>query len=176
MISCDTAKSMLSDYMEHTLSPDERSSVEEHLSQCLECKRVFDDVAFLTQKLRTLPSIQPSENFDGQLRLRIAGNYSQASHPVVSRKGFTFGLSGAALIAVITFFVLTTNSPEPQPLIQPASNQVINRANQIASPIAHSKELQSASTAKLANSNDSLTEQPQKVNQNNIKLVDQVKN
>lgn len=176
MISCDTAKSMLSAYLEHTLNPDERSSVEEHLSHCYECKRVFDDVAFLTAKLRTLPTIQPSEDFDGQLRLRIAENYTQTSHPVFTKKGFTFGLSGAALIAVITFFVLTTNTPEPQPLIQQSSNQIINKANQMAAPLVRNQAIKSTTAARLANDEDSLNQQPQQVNQGNIKLVDQVKN
>ncbi len=176
MISCDTAKSMLSDYLEHTLTPDERSSVEEHLSQCHECKRVYDDVAFLTAKLRALPAIQTSEDFDGQLRLRISENYAQTNHPVISKKGFTFGLSGAALIAVITFFILTTNSPEPQPLIQQSSNQIINTANQVSSPIVRTQSVSNAAPVEIANDNDSLNQQPQKVNQENIKLVDQVKN
>lgn len=176
MISCDTAKSMLSDYLEHTLTPDERSSIEEHLSHCYECKHVFDDVAFLTAKLRALPSIHPSDDFDGQLRLRIAGNYAQTVHPVLSKKGFTFGLSGAALLAVITFFILTTNSPEPRPLIQPSTNQIINKANQMVSPIARTQSVKDVTPVGIANKNDSLTQQPQKVNQENIKLVDQVKN
>ncbi len=176
MISCDTAKNMLSDYLEHTLSPDERSSVEEHLSHCYQCKRVFDDVAYLTEKLRALPTIQPSEDFDGQLRLRIAENYAPSTHSVLSKKGFTFGLSGAALIAVITFFVLTTNSPEPQPLIQQSTNRLINKANQISAPIVRNQTAPNNAPVKLADQNDSLTQEPQKVNQANIKLVDQVRN
>ena len=176
MISCDTAKNMLSDYLEHTLSPDEQSSVEEHLAHCYQCKRVFDDVAYLTEKLRALPVIQPSEDFDGQLRLRIAEEYAQNTHPVISKKGFTFGLSGAALIAVITFFVLTTNSPEPQPLIQQSTNQIISKANQMSAPIVRNQAVRNNPAVKLADQNDSLNQQPQKVNQANIKLVDQVKN
>ncbi len=176
MISCDIAKSMLSDYLEKKLTPDELSAVEEHLAHCHECKRVFDDVAFLTTKLRQLPAVHTSENFDGQLRLRIAGNYASEEHPVFLKKGLTFGFSGAVLIAVITFFIISTNSPDPGTVLQPSTNQLINQAGQMGPTVMTKGSLQKNTVSNLTTPNDSIHREPQKVDQDKIKLVDQEKN
>lgn len=176
MISCDTAKSMLSDYFEKTLTAEEMSSVEEHLAHCHECKQVFEDVAFLTQKLRELPAIQTSENFDGQLRLRISKDYAANEHTVPLKKGLTFGFSGAVLIALITFFIISTNNPDQGTIIQPSSNQVINQAGQISSPIITKRTVPQSNAANLATPLDTIKSAPQKIDQNKIKLVDQETN
>jgi predicted anti-sigma-YlaC factor YlaD len=176
MISCDNAKNMLSDYLEQTLSPEQVSLVDEHLAHCHECKRVFDDVAFLTQKMRELPHAQTSENFDGQLRLRISRDFRSAEHPVFSKRGLTFGFSGAVLIAVITFFIISTNNPENGTLIQSSSNQVINQAGQMGPTVIGKRTLPQANPVDFSTPMDSMDNVPQKVDQSKIKLVDQESN
>ncbi len=176
MISCDSAKNMLSDYLEQTLTPEQVSLVDEHLAHCHECKRVFDDVAFLTQKMRELPQTQTSDSFDGQLRLRISQDFHTGEHPVFSRKGLTFGFSGAVLIAVITFFIISTNNPETGTFIQSSSNQVINQAGQMGATVISKRAIPQSHPTDFPTPMDSMNSVPQKVDQSKIKLVDQESN
>ena len=177
MISCDTAKRMLSDYIESNLPPDQHAVVDEHLNRCLDCKRVFNDVIFLTAKLRQLPPVTTSGEFDSQLRLRIAGNSSSEGASTFSKRNLTFGLSGAALIAMITFFILTTiNSPTGQLNETAAPGGGINQTQrQMASPILAQPSLSKTTTQEFHNHQDTVKNDPARINQNQLKLVDQEK-
>ncbi len=173
MMSCDTAKRMLSDYIERTLSPDDFSSVEEHLMRCPDCKHIFEDVAYLTEKLRSLPLVQTTEEFDTQLRLRISDEFMM-EHPIITKKNLTFGLSGAALIAVIAFFIVTTMNTNTVPMAPPSSDNVMNQTQQMASPIISNRALKTAAS-NFSGKKDTIRQEPQTLDRDKIKLVDQEK-
>ncbi|HHE55808.1 MAG TPA: zf-HC2 domain-containing protein [Caldithrix abyssi] len=177
MISCDTAKRMLSDYIESNLPSDEQAAVDDHLNHCPDCKRVFDDVIFLTAKLHQLPPITTSGDFDSQLRLRISGGAFDDSPSTFSRRNLTFGLSGAALIAMITFFILTTiNTPTGEFNESATPSGGINQTQQqMASPILAQPSLSKSSVHEFQNQQDSVKKNPARINQDQLKLVDQEK-
>lgn len=178
MISCDTAKRMLSDYIESNLPPDEQAAVDDHLSQCTDCKRVFDDVIFLTTKLHQLPPITTSGDFDSELRLKISSGALDDNPSTFSRRNLTFGLSGAALIAMITFFILTTiNTPTNEFDKSATPSGGINQTQQqMASPILAQPSLSKTSVRGFQNQQDSVKKNPARINQDQVKLVDQEKN
>ncbi len=172
MINCDTAKRMLSEYIENALLPEDKAAIDLHLQQCASCKHVFDDVVFLTSKLRQLPTVQTSEQFDSALRTRISNSMMLDDHALLSRKNITFGLSGAALIAAITFFILTTVNTPNGTLPNNNAAQGINQQQQMAAPIFANPALKTAAKG-FSNIKDTVKHPPANVNQESIKLVDQ---
>ncbi len=177
MISCDTAKRMLSDYIENNLPPDQRQSVDAHLSSCHECKHVFDDVIFLTEKLRQLPPVSTSDEFDSQLRFRISGDYQEGSSSPFSKRHLTFGLSGAALIAMLTFFILTTINTPSENFTEPINpgRGISQPQQQMASPILAQPSISNTTVQNFRQEKDSVNQNPATLNQNQLKLVDQEK-
>ncbi len=176
MINCDTAKRMLSDYIERELPPEDQAAVDDHLSQCAECKHVFDNVMFLTLKLQQLPPVTTSENFDSQLRLRISGDFVQEPTATFTKRSLTFGLSGAALIAMITFFVLTTINTPDMDLQDGVTPGGINQTQQqMASPILAQPSITKSSSRVFQNTQDTVKNNPAVLESDQVKLVDQEK-
>ncbi|MHB2154146.1 zf-HC2 domain-containing protein [Calditrichota bacterium GD2] len=176
MISCDTAKRMLSDYIESNLPSEDQATVDDHLNHCAECKHVFDDVMFLTVKLRQLPPITTSEDFDSQLRLRISGELSSESPSTFNKRSLTFGLSGAALIAMITFFVLTTlNTPTITVQETASPGRMAPQQQQMASPILAQPSITKSNMRTFQNRQDTVKNNPAVIDRDQLKLVDQEK-
>ncbi len=107
MNSCDNVKALFSDYIDDSLSAEQRAQVDAHTADCAECRMVLKQVAHLTQRIQTMSAISASDAFDQSLRNRIMENYATESKSSLKRS-FTFGFSGAAVLAALTFFILST--------------------------------------------------------------------
>ena len=107
MNSCDNAKALFSDYIDELLSPEQRARVDAHTAICADCRMVLKQVTYLSQRIHTVASISTSEMFDQNLRARIMEGPERNPKPSF-KHNFTVGLSGAAVLAALTFFILST--------------------------------------------------------------------
>jgi len=73
MMSCDTAKEFLSNYIEGTLDDFDRREIEEHLAQCGQCKNTLKQVQFLARRLQSTVPLKTSADFEKKLHARISG-------------------------------------------------------------------------------------------------------
>lgn len=173
MISCDTAKRMLSDYLEETLETDTKNSIREHLNFCPECKKVFADVRYLMMQIKSVSTVHVSANFDQYLRQRINNPQENKMSPAV--RNLSYGFSGAVVIAGIAFFVVTNFFTQPEGTLQnspgtkmsgmqPVQTQSPKPDNQLAGQAESEGDTQDA---------DSLRSDPVLLDKDKVRLVDE---
>ncbi len=174
MISCDTVKSMLSDYLDLAVNPDLRQQIDLHLQQCPECQKVYMDVQALTQRLRSSEVVQVSPDFNQKLRSRIMHSDMDGERTFTMRN-LSFGVSGAVVVAAVSFFAMSElSAPSTTNVDAPMVHQV-QPSMQIKATNTEAQKLTGQETI-LANSDvqkDSLKKTPETVDKNQIKLVDQ---
>ncbi len=172
MISCDTAKRMLSEYLEATLENDMKKSISAHLRHCPECKKVFADVHYLMRHFKNISTVQMSANFDQLLRQRINNPQNNKMSPAV--RNFSYGFSGAVVIAGIAFFVVTNFFTQPEGALQnnpgtkmsgmqPVQKQSTRQDNHLAGQSDSERDTQKT---------DSLRNDPVLLDKDKIRLVD----
>lgn len=175
MNSCEFAKAHLSDFLDHNLHPAILQSVELHLEDCPDCRLVFEQVSFLNTRLKEVHRIKTSPDFDRRLRRRILDS-GQESKPFISVRGFSFGFSGAAVIAAATFLIFNTFSTQTpatshfSPAKSMVSGQQSSSPASVQMPVAVEKSDQQRLALK-----DSLKNRPVPVDQSKIKLAEQEK-
>lgn len=85
-MKCEQIAELLPDYLQGSLSPDHRRTVEAHLEQCADCS---EEVA-VWRKLSLLPVEQPSPlsrvRFEAMLQAYQAGRYSESESNSPSKK------------------------------------------------------------------------------------------
>ena len=175
MISCDHTKSLFSDYIENSLNADALQSVNHHLERCPDCRQVFNNLQFLNARLKTVRQVKTSADFDRNLRQRILSQ-GQEEKPLITVRGFSFGFSGAAVIAAATFLVFNTFAPKENAThsVPPAG---------ITTPVSRSAPPVMVQNPVVAHKNneenlvpkDSIKQIPVSVDQNKIKLAEQEK-
>ncbi len=60
---CKEAKRLMSSYIDGEISSLKKRELEEHLEECINCKKELLIMEDLLKKLHSLPEISPSENF-----------------------------------------------------------------------------------------------------------------
>ena len=125
-MKCEQISELLPDYLQGSLSPDQRRTVETHLEQCADCS---EEVA-IWQKLSLLPVEQPGPasraRFEAVLQAYQAGRSNQPAHNSQWRKRFSswnvfhwlrspLGAAAwsAALLAIGIFAGLRLAGPKP---------------------------------------------------------------
>jgi hypothetical protein len=109
MDSCQRFKEMVSDYIEGGLNYQKQSLMEQHLRECLGCKKNIGQLKMRIAKLRALPKITVSPDFETILRARISIESSLARRR--SERWFPIGqfrLPAYAFAAVIILIALAT--------------------------------------------------------------------
>lgn len=174
MMSCDTVKGLISNLIDNSLDQEDKSQMEQHLEHCSECNRVVKQVRYLTQRLHRANPYRVSGSFDERLRQRIY-NDRQMEKPVFSVRNFSYGLSGVAVLAAISFVVITNlNSPQTDPgnTAQPMNR--ITRTQEFASPIKQAGAATDPAIHMLPAANmDSSKNKTEQIIKENVKLVDQ---
>lgn len=175
MISCDNAKSMLSDFLENNLNPATYSSIEQHLEHCEDCRRIFNNVRFLNERIKTVHKVKASSEFDRNLRHRIL-DHGQDDKPFLTVRGFSFGFSGAAVIAAATFLVFNTFSTQTPAThsIAPAKSMISSQKAASAVVVQNPVAAQKSGEQNLA-LKDSLNAIPVPIDKKKIKLAEQEK-
>lgn len=170
MTVCDRIKVLFSDYLDQTISLQQKQEVEAHLSNCIDCRQTLDQVQFLSARLQDVQTISTPATFDSDLRARIMGQQQSASGNFGVARNLGLGFSGVLVFAALTFFVMTTvNAPENGQLS--GTGSTINKAKPAMRALAPSATPQLAAER---TENDSLKNEPAHLDQK-IQLVDQEK-
>lgn len=65
-------KPLISEYVNGTLTPEQRRRVHAHVEECKSCARLADDFRTMGRLLNTLPTAQTSAGFENRLAERLA--------------------------------------------------------------------------------------------------------
>lgn len=71
-MTCETSKSLLSEFTDETLDAPTAWQVQTHLAECGSCRSVSRELLSLRQMLQGLPTLQPSAQFEAKLAQRLA--------------------------------------------------------------------------------------------------------
>lgn len=172
MTECDTVKNMLSAYIEGLLEPQSREKVKSHLELCIDCKQVFSNVAFLTDRLHSVNPVSVSDGFNERLRQKLV-HPQENNNAVLSSRNLFYGVSGAAILtAVFVFLTLdfTTPGSENLPAKSPMNMVSPQASSQSTETIIDNREpeLTDHSTKQ-----DSLLKKQTDAEKRNIKLIEQ---
>jgi len=70
-MKCRQAKNLIFDHIDGMISEPDRVALERHLNQCAECEVMASGVTKSLDLLHNIPNVEPSENFNWKLRLRL---------------------------------------------------------------------------------------------------------
>lgn len=70
-MKCRQAKNLIFDHIDGMISEPDRVALELHLNKCGDCEVMASSLASSLDLLHKLPSVEPSENFNWKLRLRL---------------------------------------------------------------------------------------------------------
>lgn len=132
-MNCQTAKSLMSGFVDERLAAAESWQVQTHLAECADCARLRQDLSALRRTLQALPVRQPSANFEAALAQRLALTRRPAPRPTWrDRLGLSPGRPvpllrpafalGVALAAVGGVLLLPTHPPIPDPSVAAATH------------------------------------------------------
>jgi hypothetical protein len=130
-MTCDHVTLRLSEYLDHSLTSDERQEVADHLATCLTCQGLLDDLSRIAHDARTLGPITPPAHLwleiAGRLRLdqeHAPATPASASAPVTTRRALAssrgsdmwqwFGLAaGLILVTAAVYVIARPDAPPP---------------------------------------------------------------
>lgn len=70
-MKCRQAKNLIFDHIDGLISEPDRVALERHLNQCGDCESMASSLSRSLDLLHKLPSVEPSENFNWKVRLRL---------------------------------------------------------------------------------------------------------
>jgi len=115
MTACNQAQALLFERADGRLSPDARARLEEHVSLCPHCKRVFATWTFALPRLRDLPIEEPSEVSVRRMENEVLREL-QVTTPSERRPRWPLGLAFAAglvLLAGVAALALRSTGRAP---------------------------------------------------------------
>jgi predicted anti-sigma-YlaC factor YlaD len=112
---CSRARKQLSAYIDDELAARMRARVERHLAGCPECRRRTHDLSRLVQSVRTVATVEPSDEFRSATlrRIRAGVKVPRAAVPIRRRWMTALAACGAVVLAVAGWIVFSANRPEP---------------------------------------------------------------
>src|SRR6185437_11340049 len=127
--TCDEFDAALSDYLEGTLDPDARATLESHAAGCDRCRALLADVSAITTAAAALPDLEPSRDLWPGIVDRIAQRsyvrpWYLAPAPLAA--------AAAVLIAATVGLTLLTTRTNPTGPSVVASNPASTPAAQTA--------------------------------------------
>ncbi len=126
-MKCREIQVRLADYSVQRSDPRESREIQEHLSGCPECRRLLAEEALVTQRLGSVPRMEPRRDLWADVRNRLP---ERAPAPVRSlRQRLGLGVAAATALAAAATFALL-----PHPTQTP-------RATAVRPPAATSTEL-----------------------------------
>ncbi len=118
--ACRSWREKLWRQVDSTLSPGENTRLREHLSQCSDCRRVYELAGSLDRALAAEPLASPAHDFQKRVMLGVVAGIQGGKHqPERTRRGKELsgeaadwwvllgGLGGALLVVVISISVLS---------------------------------------------------------------------
>lgn len=120
-MNCDEIRKLLPAYLEDTLTPEEKKSVESHLTSCALCSRSREDLKKVDNLLKGLGDVEPPPFFQQRVMARVREEARQKKG-ILRKFFYPLGLkipiqvSAMLLVAVLAFYLYQKNEPEMQRL------------------------------------------------------------
>ena len=90
MMICNQVELLLSEFTDETLDVSTAWKVQTHLAACTACTKISRDLLTMRQALQSLPTRQPSDQFDAKLAQRLA--LTRRPPLVLTRQGSLVGI------------------------------------------------------------------------------------
>ncbi len=111
--NCGFSIELLSAYLDNELNESEKNRVEEHLNQCLDCKRIIEEFRTIDSKLQELAIDEPSREFIFNLNKNVMDKIRKPSR---FRLWQYFPVLIPAAVAVLLVIVVTSKSSLEHPV------------------------------------------------------------
>ena len=70
-IDCDRFDTLLPEYLEHDLAPNDRAAAVAHLAECARCRALVDDLGAISRAAAALPPLEPERDLWAGIAARI---------------------------------------------------------------------------------------------------------
>jgi len=100
-MDCNKVRAKLMLYLKNELSPAERTELEEHIENCLECKAEMKQLGQMDKILHTAIKTEPAPNFNADIY-----------QPDQRTNYWKYAAVAALIIVCMSVFVLNNNQPE----------------------------------------------------------------
>jgi len=111
-MECKETHFLLNDYLEGSLSSDDKTRVEQHLSGCESCRRDLKEIKLISDMLTQdrVPEMEEQFwiNFLPQVRSRIE-KQRKPTRTLVPRTRLVLGFLSILLVAIISFQLFSTD-------------------------------------------------------------------
>ncbi len=118
MNTCESFSESFSDYVENAVLPEQRQTMDVHLSRCSSCQATVARLSSLRSRLRTLPRVKTSPDFEAILRARIMLERKKSRvstfAPRVARmpRAAVYALAGLTILLATSVILRGWQSPE----------------------------------------------------------------
>jgi len=112
---CRLARKQLSAYIDDELASRMRARIENHLAGCPECRRHMHDLSRLIQSVRSVATVEPSDEFRSATMRRIRAGVKVPRTVVPLRRRWVTALAAccAVVLGVAGWTVFSANRSEP---------------------------------------------------------------
>ncbi|MBN2423801.1 MAG: zf-HC2 domain-containing protein [Calditrichaceae bacterium] len=172
MNPCATVQKYLSSYLDQSLDPQLRQEIDSHIQECPECAKILQDLKFLTSRLKNVQTLQASDSFEKNLRQRIIDNTAtkEENNPL---KTFSYGLSAAAILVAVYFFINTNPTTPSDNIISPAPSKSSIMDARMSEEITTNPDLDKETNTQMAVDDSIESKRLTDEEQREINLVDQ---
>ncbi len=127
-MDCSHSEQMLSEYLDSTLSPDERLQLEEHLESCSRCAALLAEMRSVIDLCRSTRTLEVKPELVDSILLRTSGRSRTRSlreflrrylNPSLATPRFAVGTSLAAIFLILTAYTLMPRASAARPHFSP---------------------------------------------------------
>lgn len=109
---CSWVERVLSEYLNHNLSPEDMERVGHHLTQCQRCREDYEHLKLTVGLVRSVPSVPAPRSFAIQPIPQVPQAERKPLRTLLLRP---VALSAVAVLALSLFYVIAENSKEGHP-------------------------------------------------------------
>ncbi len=120
IMTCQTIKQQLDDYIDGVLAAEEEAAIRSHLDACKSCALYYEEALQLVSALKDLPVEAPSADFTERVFTSVKKQQRRRR-----QKAVWYSWAGAALAAMIAWLLISVPVSHPPQQIVPAKAQSI---------------------------------------------------
>jgi predicted anti-sigma-YlaC factor YlaD len=129
MVDCDKFKEDFSSFLDGELPNDQRVKLEDHLSNCPDCKETIRQIKIIKQSLNYLPLVSTSPDFEQRLRQQIFNQNQKSPFLPVQLQNWKLPAMGSAIVlATVGLFLVFNQNPDSGGSFQNSADNPFNTA------------------------------------------------
>ncbi|UCG50977.1 MAG: zf-HC2 domain-containing protein [Candidatus Latescibacterota bacterium] len=105
-MKCRQAKKLIFDFIDGEISDQDRLVLEQHLSECTSCETMASGLSDSLRLLHRIPPVEPDENFNWKLRLRLAKEKHALQTSAPSERSWLRAWNTRFALSALSTFVL----------------------------------------------------------------------